>query len=61
MNYFARIIKHYITLALERSGVSIDGDTQTELNNAINDLDNHIRIVVAEQIKQHIEMSHKNA
>ena len=58
MNYFARIIKHYITLALERSGVPIDGDTRTELNDAFNDLDNHIRIAVAEQIKQHIEVMH---
>lgn len=38
MEYFERIITHYMILALERAGVRVDGDTYGELSAAFDDL-----------------------
>lgn len=59
MNYFARIIKHYLIIALQGAGVRLDSDTHAELNGAINDLDQHIRQMIAEQVELHIKALHK--
>ena len=52
MEYFGRIIKHYIILALERSGVHVDPDTYAELDDALIDLKQDIRRIVAEVIAE---------
>ncbi len=58
MNLFARIIKWYIMLALERAGVNITSDTHAELDDAIQALDRHIQAQVIEQIALHEQAKH---
>ncbi len=53
METFARIIKHYVKLALERSGVAIDSDTNAELDDAMADLDRHIQRLIRKGIEDH--------
>jgi hypothetical protein len=53
MNYFARIIKHYIMLALEGHPIRIDSDTHAELDAAFVELDQHIKDRVLELIELH--------
>ena len=53
MNYFARIIKHYITLALEKAGARVDSDMHTELDDAITSLDAFITARIREEIALH--------
>lgn len=38
LDYFERILTHYVILALERAGVRVDGDTYAELEAAFEDL-----------------------
>jgi len=39
MSYFEKIWKHYSILALEKSGIKIDSDTHSELEEAARDLE----------------------
>lgn len=61
MNYFARIIKHYITYILGLAGGLVDSDTHAELNAAMRALDEHITARVCEQIMLHEQAKHSKA
>ena len=41
-NYTSRILRHYLLLALAEAGVRIDSDIRTELDGALDGLDNRI-------------------
>ena len=55
MEIFVRIIKYYVKLALERSGVAIDSDTNAELDDAMANLDQHIKRLIREAIEDHVD------
>jgi len=50
MDLFKRIVKHYIIQALQGAAMWVDDDTHAELEAAMEDLDEHIRRVVREEI-----------
>ena len=53
MNFFKRILKHYLTLALERAGVTVDSDMRVEMDDAITGLDAFITARIREEIVLH--------
>lgn len=58
MNYFARILKHYITYILGLAGGLVDSDTHAELDGAMRELDNHIEERINRLIKLHEQVDH---
>jgi len=55
MEYFERILKHYITLALRRAGAIIDSDLHAELDSAFEGLESAIRRIVREELDKRAE------
>ena len=53
MNFFKRILKYYIILALERAGVTVDSDMRVEMDDAITGLDAFITARIREEIVLH--------
>ena len=49
---FARIIRHYIVVALNCSGAPTDGDTHAELEEAMIDLEHRIREIVRDELER---------
>jgi hypothetical protein len=61
MNYFARIIKHYVMLALANAGLAIDSDTHAELDASFVELDGYIAKRIVELIGLHEQRYHQEA
>jgi hypothetical protein len=53
-SYFARIIKHYLLLALSKESIRIDSDTHAELSDAMDDLEHQIRRIVRDEVRRAI-------
>ena len=55
MEYFKRIIYHYITLAFIRLGDSLPSDCHAELNGAFDALEQHIEDTINKRIQEHAD------
>ena len=53
MNYFKRILKHYLILTLENT-IGVDSDTHAELDGMLADLEAYIDARVAAAIAAHV-------
>jgi len=60
LDYFKRILTHYLTMALERAGVRIDSDTHAEIAGMCEALESGIRSIVQDAIEQHKAVSRHN-
>lgn len=55
MEYFKRILKHYIIVALRRSGADVNFDTHAELDEAFESLERTIRHIVRDELDKRAE------
>ena len=53
MQYFKRILKHYLILALEKQ-IRVDSDTHAELDGMFDDLETYIDARIAAAIAAHV-------
>lgn len=53
MEYFRRILTHYLTTALRAAGVRTNEEVYSEMNAAMEDLDTHIEKRIAAAISEH--------
>jgi len=51
INYFTRIMKNYLLLAITRTGMNVDSDTHAEIDGAMNNLTSVINTLLAENQK----------
>jgi len=51
---YARLLVHYLTLALEKADVKIDGDVRAELGDICADLEDTMRTIARQEIAQAI-------
>ena len=58
MDYFKKIITHYLIQALEKAGVPVDSDAYAELDGMVEALDDHITERIRTEIDLH-EIQHR--
>ena len=55
---FGKLMNHYLTLALQKAGVRVDGDVRAEINGMCDALGSAIEDVVTDVINHHQDNWH---